>query len=483
MTLETLVETTIRFLVNGVLSRLNRRRNTRASEGGPPLGIVLDASGERTAIPFVLSPEERRRHTYLLGSTGCGKTSLIRQLVSADIASSHSAIVVDLRGDLYDQVVALLVTADPAVDPARVTLLDLRDVNRIIGFNPLAGAGDAHSRAYLVLDALRAMADSWGIQLGETLRNILILLAETDLSLLELEPLLTNVSLLRRTVIRSSDPYVRTFFGRYLDLSPERREAWYVPVLNKVTPLLGVPRLRLLLGAPNTIDLRSLIDQPGQIVLISLGVDRFHSAARLIGSLLIGALESAVMTRVDLPEYRRVPINLYVDEFETMATENFSTIVAEGRRFGLALTLSHQNLSQLPTKLRSVIRNNVKTHIHFQTGSVDARELRHELDLGEDDASYLLQQLPVGHAFVCRREDDPVLVRFSGSRQLHPSRHLVAQFTNRVHAAMGSLPAHQASIAIESRLSSRSDSRDWSDSNIGAVRHERTPRRRCGEAD
>jgi hypothetical protein len=190
-------------------------------------------------------------------------------------AQGRSIAVVDLRGDLFDRILEIIAAAKPQPNPSTITLLDLRDPGRIVGFNPLSGAGEPHSRAYLVLDAIKSHADSWGIQLDETLRNSLIALAEANLSLIELEPLLTDDLFRLKVLQQSTDPSVHAFFERYGALSPERRQSWYLPVLNKVTPLLGMPRLRLLFGAPNPLDLSSILDRPGSVLLVSLAVDRF----------------------------------------------------------------------------------------------------------------------------------------------------------------------------------------------------------------
>lgn len=449
------------------------------------IGWVLADGGLHPHEPLIISQEQRARHLYVLGATGSGKTNLILQLLARDLAENRSVAIIDLRGDLVDRVLARLAAAEPQQNEDRVVLLDLRDSERIIGFNPLTGSGEPHSRAYLVLDALKAHADSWGIQLEETLRNSLILIAEANLSLLELEPLLTDPAFRAAVLHQTTDPSVFSFFERYNALSPERQQAWFLPVLNKVTPLLGVPRLRLLFGAPNCIDLRRAINTKGTILLVALAVDRLHSAARLVGSLIVGALETAVMSRVDLAERARIPVNLYVDEFESMATEAFSSIVAEGRRFGLSLTLSHQNLSQIPPNLRQVIRNNVQTQIFFQTGSIDARELRHELSLGEDeDVVKQLQTLPVGHAYLHKRPDDPVLVRIDETKEPAVSKQAIQGFSDRVHEAMGSLTAAQVQDAIVTKRLSLVEQRRQSSAtdHPGSIRHERLPRRKPKES-
>lgn len=475
----------IASIIEGALlfasSRQAVRKQTRsqspsAGEAGP-IGWVLPNRDPGPRFPLEISQEERARHLYILGATGSGKTNFIMQLLARDIADKRTVAVIDLRGDLVDKLLDRLDPNQHETLARRIQLLDLRDPNRIIGFNPLVGSGDPHSRAYLVKDAIKVHSDSWGVQLDETLRNGLIPLSEANLSLLELEPFLTDGAFRQSIVSRSTDPSVTSFFSRYDALSAERQQAWFLPVLNKVTPFLGIPRLRLLFGSPNCLDFKASLDAPGRILLVSLGVDRFHSAAKLIGSLIIGAIEAAAMARVDTAEHNRNPVNFYVDEFETMATEAFASIIAEGRRFGLGLTLSHQNLSQVKRELRDTILNNSLTQIFFATGGEDARKLISYLKLGdEEDPVQLLQSLPIGQAFMRKRPNDPVLIRIDESKAPNHSAETLANLLSLVHEGMRSLSADEA----QSRIANRKvlSNPDNTPTENPAVRHTRRPGRK-----
>lgn len=372
-----------------------------------------------TGATVTLSPEARLRHLYAIGSTGCGKTTLLLNLISSDIQAGRTFCVVDLRGDLVDRILPRLAASkrflagNPDQFGERLLLLDLRRPDHTVGFNPLAGSGDAHSRALFVLDVLRRQSDSWGVQLEETLRNALVALAETGWSLLEVEPLLSRAPFRARVVSQVTDGHVRAFFARYGALSEDKQSQWRLPVLNKVTPLLSLPPLRRVLGQRQGVPFGTLLDTPGQVILVSLAVDRLHGAAHLLGGLLVSALQGAVMARVDSPPAARNPVHLYIDEFETMASERFETILAEGRRFGLGLTLSHQNLTQLDPKLRQVVLNNAQTQLYFQTGSGDAAELAPEVmtSLRREDVRSALVRQPVGEAFLVRRGQESVRLK------------------------------------------------------------------------
>jgi len=383
-----------------------------ASPGGAP-----DAASNDLPKPgmVTLSPAEFLRHLYVLGATGCGKTNLLMQIIEADIASRRAFCAIDLRGDLIDRILIRMAHAAPVEEwRTRLLLIDLRQSEHIVGFNPLAGEGTAYNRALHVLSVLKQQSESWGIQLEETLRNCLIALAESGWSLLELEPLLSDASFRAAVVKQVSDPYVRAFFARFEELSPANQLSWAMAVLNKVTPLLAVPELRLMVGQRQSFSFRTLLDSvPGMSILIALDLAKLHEAACLTGGLFVSAFQTAIMSRTDQKESERVPAHLYLDEFENMASDRFESIVAEGRRFGLGLCLSHQNVSQLSPRLRSVLRNNVHTQIYFQTGALDAAELAREItgvDPEEDVRTTLITQ-KMGEAYVIRRGEASLRIK------------------------------------------------------------------------
>ena len=407
---------------NRVLNRRKAPPTSQPSQDLTPIGhtlpFILGVEQAPTILfrseAVALSVEARRRHVYVLGATGTGKTNLLLRLIESDIAAGRSLCVVDLRGDLIDRVLLRLAEAAPAEHWAdHLLLLDLRDPRFAVGFNPLAGEGDIYNRALHVLSVVKTQSESWGVQLEETLRNCLLALAATKWTLLEIEPLLTNRAFRAQVVNQVEDARVRSFWERFDKLSPGQQTTWTLPVLNKVSPLLSLPTLRRVFGQRQALPLRHLLDEaPGQVILVSLAVDRLHEAARLAGGLFVSSFQGAIMARADVPEKSRLPVNLYVDEFETMASDRFESIVAEGRRFGLGLTLSHQNNNQLDSDLRHVLRNNVHTQFYFQTGALDASELSREIggsETREAVRTTLIGQ-GVGQSYLIRRGQESVRV-------------------------------------------------------------------------
>ncbi len=365
-----------------------------------------------TGAPVNLDPTDLERHCYILGATGCGKTTLISTMIEQDISNGQTIVIVDLRGDLVTGVLSICLRQGIAHE--RVTMIDLREKRRVQAFNPLQGSGEPFIRALHVLDVVANEAESWGVQLEETLRCALLLLAQANEPLTGLEQIFFDNEYRHRCLGFVSDDSLQGFWERYDNLNAEKKQSFATPVLNKVTSLLAVPSLRQLFSGDDPMDLGALLNTPGQIFLVSLAVDELHRSSRMVGSLVVSAIAREVMARVNVPENRRNPVRLYVDEFENMASESFNGLIAEGRRFKLTLVLSHQTLAQLSSKLRSVVRNNAGLQILFQCGFEDATIISRELET--EKSPFGLRDLPVGHAFVVERTGSARLVQFCGPK-------------------------------------------------------------------
>lgn len=400
-----------------------------------PLGEVRRSRLDERRRPgqpaetITLTAAQRRKHLYLLGSTGSGKTNTVLTLLDHDIDHGRGICLVDYRGDLYDRVLARLAAHyDPAELADRLFLLDFRDrasstteqgaekqEEYIVGFDPLAMAGDSFGVAFFLLDVLRQQwgEDGLGVRVEEGLRNSLLCIAMTGGSLLQIEPLLTDSVARREMLARVTDIQVLRFFDRFDALSVSQREQWVSPILNKLTAWLARPNLREILANRETISFRTLLEKrPDAIVLVSLGADTLFQLANIMGCLVVNAIASALIR----PERReaRDAVFLYLDEFEnfTSLSERFASILAEGRKFGIGLTLSHQSSSQLDPKLRILIRDIVNTQMFFATGATDTDRLADEIT-GQDPKPITKQRLmnqKVGEACLVRKGLPPVYI-------------------------------------------------------------------------
>lgn len=371
-----------------------------------------------------LTPDQLKTHALVLGATGNGKTTLLHHLIAQDIALGHSFVILDLRGDLVS---AALELCSGHVDPQRVKIIDLREKFKPFGFNPLYGSGEPYFRALSVYEAVAKESDSWGVQLAETLRNGLMILAENKEPITRLESLFADAPYRNSCIKGSESDSLIGFWTRFSELSADRQAALAMPVMNKVSLLLATKTLRQILGCPSPIDLERHLNSRGSITLISLAFDELHGAGRMMGNLVLSSICREVFARVNVPEANRQKIRLYVDEFEHFGSQEFETILAEGRRFGLSLVLSHQTLAQVSPKLRSLILGNVGTKIIFGTAREDGNTMNRDLFI--KPTAYDFSMLGVGEAILWRRGREPIelevnepLLRNVGVRSAHASR-------------------------------------------------------------
>ena len=340
-----------------------------------------------------LPPADLRTHAYVLGATGSGKTTLLHHLIAQDIVQGNSFAVLDLRGDLVAAVAAMLAGRVP---PTRVRILDLRGGCESTGFDPLHGKGEPYFRALSVLKAVEAASESWGVQLAETLRCALMLLAEAGEPLTRIEAVLYDQGFLLSCLEDCRDEGTLGFWRRYLDLSETRRAALAAPVANKISLLLSTRTLCAALGSDRPLDMARHLDYPGSVLLVSLAGDETHGAGRMMGRIVLSSLAREIFARVRTPEGLRNPFRLYVDEFEHFGESEFEDLLAEGRRFGFSLVLAHQTLAQLTPRIRSMLLNNVGAKVVFRVGRDDARTM--SLDLAGDARSLGLADQAVGEA-------------------------------------------------------------------------------------
>lgn len=431
-----MISSLLEFLLMGAWNRSRQKRHDRNLQTSvpvmapTPIALPKDAVTLGHTLPLVLGESEsifwldtgtRCLHLAITGATGSGKTTALRHLLRADFGARRATFLADFNGDLMDGAIGLLAGAATPEDlRGRLLLLDLRDPSHLPAFNVLQSGGegdDAYTRALSLLDAVRRGSDSWGVQLHETLLACFIALSESGFTLLEVEPLLSNTAFRAHVIARIKSDYARGFFARYEALSGDKQAAWRGPVLNKLS-FLAHPDVRLLLGQKSGFSFRRFDDVPGLIVLMAFDRPRLQSAADTVAALLGASLLQSVLGRARLPEAARPFLHIALDEAQHFAGEDLNVLLAEGRRYGAALSLAHQNLSQMPSATSAIIRNNCGTRLFFATGAPDAAEIAREIvfDVPPDaavvpDVRERLLTQPTGECLVARRGQKAVAAR------------------------------------------------------------------------
>ncbi len=327
---------------------------------------------------------DRNIHFYVVGASGSGKTKFLQTLIWQDIKNGNGFGIIDPHGDLVDDVkgyLYLLSGRSQEFLHNKVVLIDPTDPKYTVGFNPLEriqGMSSAELAAELVNVFKKIWHDAWGARMEDLLKNSLIALIENNLTLAELWLFLTDREVRRKVLEKVEHPICRQYFERFNSLREQTQNEWMESTLNKSNAFMSDERVRQMFAVEkSTFNLREIIDNK-KILLVRLDKGRLKESADLLGSLLLAKIQMAAFTRTDIPQSKRVPFYLYIDEFQNFATDNFIEMLAEARKYELSLVLAHQNLAQLTQNLRASILTNCRIQTFFRISRDDSNILAKE---------------------------------------------------------------------------------------------------------
>lgn len=329
---------------------------------------------------FGIKRDDRRRHMYLIGKTGMGKSTALENMIMSDVNNGNGLVVIDPLGDLVEKFIDFI----PSHRINDVIYFNPSDFDFPIAFNVLE-AVDQNYR-HLVSSGLIAVfkkiwVDSWGPRLEYVLRNcILALLEYPGSTLLGITRLLVDKRYRTKIISKVSDPIVKAFWvDEFAAYSNQFRTEAISPIQNKVGQFLSSSVIRNIVGQPkSSFDLRWLMDNK-KILIMNLAKGRIgEDNSSLLGSMMITKLQLAAMSRIDVPEPGREDFYMYVDEFQNFATDSFATILSEARKYHLNLIIAHQYIEQLSDIVRAAVFGNVGTIVCFRIGAADAEFLEIE---------------------------------------------------------------------------------------------------------
>jgi hypothetical protein len=374
---------------------------------GMLLGTINE--GEMQSVKF--DQIARSRHLYVLGATGTGKSTLLSNMIFQDIREGRGVCLIDPHGDLYDQIVEFL----PLNRAKDVVMFNPGNSENVPGLNILECSGPnrhlqvnfAINELLKTFDRMYDMRQAGGPMFETYFRNAMLLLLESDLpevTIMELSLVFESRDYRQFLLGRCKNPVVVGFWKEIAEkVSGEASLLSIAPyIICKLNAFTYNALIRPILGqAKSTIDFRQIMDRQN-ILLIKLPKGLLgESDAQLLGSFILARIFSAAMGRTNVPENKRPPFHLYVDEFQNFVNDGVAFMLAEARKFGLYLTLANQNLSQLAASqgrqnLVDAVLGNVGSLIAFRTGPPDAEKLRiyTEPEFGPMD----LQGLPNFHA-------------------------------------------------------------------------------------
>jgi hypothetical protein len=329
---------------------------------------------------FGIEQADRLLHLYVIGKTGVGKTTLLETLIIQDIEAGRGCALIDPHGDLVERVARRAL----ASRPDDVIYVDVPNPLQPYSYNPLSRV--SVDKRPLVASGLmevfkKMWGDAWGVRMEHILRNALLTLLEQPAATVpDILRLFVDKAFLRQSMERVTNLQVKQFWKTEFDkYSFRQRPEAIAPIQNKVGAFLSDPRIhRIIAGDGVPIRLRSVMDD-GRVLLINLAKGKIgDDSAGLLGGLFVTALGLAAYSRADIPEERRRPFFIYIDEFQNFTTLSVANMLSELRKFHVGMVLAHQYLHQLEPDIRHAVLGNAGTLISFRLGPEDAAFIARE---------------------------------------------------------------------------------------------------------
>lgn len=367
---------------------------------GHPI-VLGDNTHAGVTREVTLSEQHRLRHMHVIGTSGSGKSTLLFNLLAQDIQQGHGCGILDPHGDLVDQILRII----PENRVKDVILFDPSDSEYPIGLNIL----NAHSEleknllASDLVSVFKRLSTSWGDQMTIVLRNAILAILESstggtlsDLRRFLVEPEFRNEFL--KTV---EDSQVVYFWKKEFPMLSGRPQA---PLLTRLNTFLGPKTIRYMVSQrENKVNFGDIMDS-GKIFLAKLSQGALgEENSYLLGSLLVAKFYQIAMSRQAMDAAERRPYWLYIDEFHNFTSASMASILTGARKYGLGLTLAHQELKQIESRDANVAGSviaNPYVRMCFRLGDEDARKLSKGFSFFEEKD---LQNLGVGEA-ICRIE-------------------------------------------------------------------------------
>ena len=329
---------------------------------------------------FGIRLDDRRKHVYVIGKTGMGKTQLLKNMAIQDIQAGRGIGFVDPHGEAAEEIIEFV----PKERIKDVIYFNPSDRDFPISFNVMEDVPP--EQRHLVASGLMGVfkkiwPDVWSARMEYILNNsILALLEHPTTTLLGINRILVDVDYRNQVVEKLTDPVVKAFWEQEYARYTQRYEVEATAAIqNKIGQFISSPLIRNIIGQQkSSIDMRAIMDNK-KIFIMNLSKGRIgEDSSKLLGGLLITKLQLAAMSRVDTPEEERADFFLYVDEFQNFATESFANILSEARKYRLDLTLGHQYIAQMEETVGDAVFGNVGTLICFRVGAEDAEFLEKE---------------------------------------------------------------------------------------------------------
>jgi GTPase SAR1 family protein len=327
---------------------------------------------------FGIKQKDRLFHFYCVGKSGSGKTTLLKTLMKEDLFASRGFTFLDVHGDAAQEMVDEILMKLPA---SNYIYFDATNPNINLAYNPLRKVSPS-KRSLVASNILeifqRNWKSAWGMKMEHILRIILLtLLDQPHANLSDILKLLHSQDFRNKCQKHISSEEIRTFWQKEF---PKYKPNDLLPIMNKVGALLSHRIVkRILIDNKRQLSFRNVMDS-NKVLIINLAKGSIGSdVSNLLGGLMLTSISSAAFSRIDTLEQNRIPHFLYVDEFQVLAGNDLiGELLAQSRKFKLALIISNQFLHQLSTEVKNSVLGNVGTIVCFRLGVTDAKLMAKE---------------------------------------------------------------------------------------------------------
>ena len=352
-------------------------------------GIILGKNTYHNQETIIrLAKEDRRRHLYIIGQTGTGKSAFLQNLTFQDIINGEGACLIDPHGDLIEELLGLI----PEERKEDVILFEPGNPEVAFGLNMLEYDPEKPEQKSFIANEMIEIfyqlysQETMGPMFEQYMRNSLLLLMdrpENKFTLIEVPRVLTDEEFRHSLLEKCQNSLVYNFWLKEAEKAGGEAALENIApyITSKLNSFISNDYLRPILGqSESSVDFRKIMDEK-KIFLVNLAKGKIGELnARLLGMIIVGKIFMAALSRVDLAESQRKDFYLYLDEFQNLTTRTIASILSEARKYRLNLIIAHQFIAQLKDEIKEAVFGNVGTMVIFRVGSQDAEFLIKEFE-------------------------------------------------------------------------------------------------------
>lgn len=360
-------------------------KNAPAPNEIPTEGLFLGISkyrGEERKV--FMTDDDRRRHMYIIGKTGTGKSEFLKEMILQDIENDKGVCAIDPHGEFVEDILQLM----PPERADDVIYFNPSDLTRPMGLNMME-ADSEEQRHFVVGSVIGLMYKLYdphrtgiiGPRFEHAIRNaMLTIMYRKGSTFIELVRALTDTKFIDELLPIVQDPVVRRYWTDQIAQTSDFHKSEVLDyIVSKFGRFVTNKTMRNIIGQPESaFSFRKAMDEK-KIVLCNLSKGILgEEDAKFLGLILVPKVLTAAMSRQDIPMEQREDFYLYVDEFQNYATEDFAVILSEARKYRLNLIVANQFVSQIDEEVKNAVFGNVGSMVSFRVGVPDANFLQHE---------------------------------------------------------------------------------------------------------